>query len=610
MNNNNNTDIGSVQCTFDICKSFVNKYCLNDGLCMLDKNTCINYCICKSNYGGKRCEIEKSSQFTTTSGGSKNTSDSKSHCAQNIMCQHGICDRHLYMKGIYQCNCYQGWTGIFCETNINTTNITEDYSLGMLSTTPGPRYNVCTEHPLLRTLSERRCADNMICRYGTCKKTPIKNALIYDCVCDIGARGLLCEYKCCKHCGDHGECLNDANAEGNYTQYCDCHGRYIGEKCDVFVPEPISVQFREATWYLWVVGACAGALFILLLLLVACPYLMWRHRVILIMKVVHYFQPYEDDDNKKWDAFISYKSHEIDEAFVVRTLYPKLEKELGFKLCLHFRDFVPGESIVNNIISAVENSRRTIIILSPRYVESEFTQFEYQKAQHEMLKKKHRIIPVLLEDISHIKGTMDKSLESIIDTVTYIEWPGENNAKKTETFWKRVELSLPKKKDSNVGNMEQQNGGPEKKKNIKRSFFALKLRKKEKRNVIVEDVKDDNGNDKKANEMINPIEMDLTEKEKLEKELIELARRERNMHTVADLFEDADLDNEIQEFRIQDELEVNMIDQETCVLNIDDYDQRVGKVVNENLANGTLFRANVDNQKLQQYIDLLEGVDV
>jgi hypothetical protein len=49
-------------------------------------------------------------------------------------------------------------------------------------------------------------------------------------------------------------------------------------------------------------------------------------------------------DEKEWDAFVSYKSHPTDENFVVRVLYPKLEKELGFKLCLHFRDFVPGES--------------------------------------------------------------------------------------------------------------------------------------------------------------------------------------------------------------------------------------------------------------------------
>ena len=42
--------------------------------------------------------------------------------------------------------------------------------------------------------------------------------------------------------------------------------------------------------------------------------------------------------------FISYKATGRDESFVVQTLYPKLEQELGFKLNMHFRDFIPGDS--------------------------------------------------------------------------------------------------------------------------------------------------------------------------------------------------------------------------------------------------------------------------
>lgn len=49
-------------------------------------------------------------------------------------------------------------------------------------------------------------------------------------------------------------------------------------------------------------------------------------------------------DDRQWDAFISYKSTKADETFVVRKLFPKLEKELGFRVNVHFRDFVPGES--------------------------------------------------------------------------------------------------------------------------------------------------------------------------------------------------------------------------------------------------------------------------
>ena len=52
-------------------------------------------------------------------------------------------------------------------------------------------------------------------------------------------------------------------------------------------------------------------------------------------------------DEREWDAFVSYRSLPRDESFVVHQLYPKLETEMGFKLNLHFRDFIPGDSKYN-----------------------------------------------------------------------------------------------------------------------------------------------------------------------------------------------------------------------------------------------------------------------
>lgn len=66
-----------------------------------------------------------------------------------------------------------------------------------------------------------------------------------------------------------------------------------------------------------------------------------------------------------------------------------------------------------------------------------------------MLKRKHRIIPIMLEDISGVTSNMDKNLKGIINSVTYLEWPKESEkSKKEEKFWKRLQLSLPKKKVS------------------------------------------------------------------------------------------------------------------------------------------------------------------
>lgn len=161
------------------------------------------------------------------------------------------------------------------------------------------------------------------------------------------------------------------------------------------------------------------------------------------MKVAYFFQPYEDNDDKVWDAFVSYKSDGADEDFVLHKLQPVLEEQLGFRLCLHYRDFVIGAAIFENIIEAINNSRRTILVLSPRFLSSEWTRYEYQVALQEMLKKKHRIIPVILEDISEMED-VDETLKQILSSITYIKWP--ESEKKQKHFWKTLQFSLPKKR--------------------------------------------------------------------------------------------------------------------------------------------------------------------
>ncbi len=57
-----------------------------------------------------------------------------------------------------------------------------------------------------------------------------------------------------------------------------------------------------------------------------------------------------------------------------------LEEELGFKLCIHERDFMPGTSIIGNIEEAVKHSRRTIVVISKQV--SSFLVLGVRKIQH------------------------------------------------------------------------------------------------------------------------------------------------------------------------------------------------------------------------------------
>ncbi|CAG2220059.1 unnamed protein product [Mytilus edulis] len=243
--------------------------------------------------------------------------------------------------------------------------------------------------------------------------------------------------ECRNTCQNGGKCVESYIESYNYTcsdLNSNCGGGLTCERED------------EILYHWYVTGVCVAIGSLLIGLMVILPYCIWKKRRLFVMKILHYFQHYEDDDGKSYDAFISYKSSKTDQDFVLKQLYPKLELEMGYKLCLHFRDFTPGDVIANNIIRAVEDSRRTIMVISKSYIESEWCRLEYQKAQHEMLKMKHRIIPVILEEISNLK--IDKNLKAILSSVTYIEWPGESDSKKLEKFWKQLKLSMPKKQTS------------------------------------------------------------------------------------------------------------------------------------------------------------------
>lgn len=96
-------------------------------------------------------------------------------------------------------------------------------------------------------------------------------------------------------------------------------------------------------------------------------------------------------------------------------------------------------------MDSILNSRRTILIISQNFLKGGYTTFEYEVAHDEMIKSKHKIIPVLLDHVDKLKGDMDDTLKYIIQSVTYITWPGENRRKAQGTFWKRLQLAMPKK---------------------------------------------------------------------------------------------------------------------------------------------------------------------
>ena len=138
----------------------------------------------------------------------------------------------------------------------------------------------------------------------------------------------------------------------------------------------------------------------------------WEVKFCCLKFVVHksrYQNLVESTNKYEFDAFVAY--HKDDGDWVREELFENLEvkdssmgyqggSERRFKLCIHERDFNPRTPIKENIAHAIENSRKTILVLSKSFLESGWCEFELQMACMENIDKgKNTIIVVMLEDL-------------------------------------------------------------------------------------------------------------------------------------------------------------------------------------------------------------------
>ncbi|KAM3593957.1 uncharacterized protein V6R79_026454 [Siganus canaliculatus] len=141
----------------------------------------------------------------------------------------------------------------------------------------------------------------------------------------------------------------------------------------------------------------------------------------------------------QYDAFISYNTH--DEPWVIGQLLPKLEGEQGWRLCLHHRDFEPGKPIVDNITDSIYGSRKTICVISRKYLESEWCSREIQVASFRLFdERKDVLVFVFLEDIPTCQLSPYYRMRSLLKRRTYLSWPRAEEH--PELFWEKLRQAL------------------------------------------------------------------------------------------------------------------------------------------------------------------------
>ncbi|CAG2224787.1 unnamed protein product [Mytilus edulis] len=137
----------------------------------------------------------------------------------------------------------------------------------------------------------------------------------------------------------------------------------------------------------------------------------------------------------RYDFFVSH-SH-LDGSWVDKTFLRHLESkfdesDVAFRGCIADRDFTPGISVLDNILAAIGESNKVILVISESFVSSNWCQYEADQAVIRSLKSKddNCVIPVLLEDCD------------IPDKIAHLNYVNLSNDTDFKREFRRLKLAL------------------------------------------------------------------------------------------------------------------------------------------------------------------------
>ena len=169
----------------------------------------------------------------------------------------------------------------------------------------------------------------------------------------------------------------------------------------------------------------------------------WRLRYFYYMTKAKYrgYVPVMNTDNEtasEYDIFISYSTD--DYQFVTREMYNHL-KEAGLSMCLHQKDFLPGHDIAGNIVHAVRNSRITLVVLSPAFLESKWCIYEFNMARMEGIYSREGgnvIYVVMYQPVD--MSVMSPEMRECFESESYSQYPQDEEER--PYFWHMLVRAL------------------------------------------------------------------------------------------------------------------------------------------------------------------------
>ncbi len=223
-------------------------------------------------------------------------------------------------------------------------------------------------------------------------------------------------------------CDTNYDLDGESTAYCEYSGVWKPIPKCILKPNGNTMEIITAS-----VLSCLVFVVIVSIVLI----IKYRQEIAVLLYAKYGFRINALKEKQcKYDAFIAYNMEDI--GFVKNELLNRLEKaaDPSYSICIHHRNFEVGDWIANNIINAVGQSRRTIIVLSQNFLNSQWCRFEFSQAHFRLIEdQSFKIIVIALEDPKRLEN-VPKLINSYIRTGTYISTDNK-------LFWEKLFYQMP-----------------------------------------------------------------------------------------------------------------------------------------------------------------------
>ncbi|NXU34655.1 TLR7 protein, partial [Drymodes brunneopygia] len=143
-----------------------------------------------------------------------------------------------------------------------------------------------------------------------------------------------------------------------------------------------------------------------------------------------------------YDAFIAYDNEDtaVNE-WVLQELVERLENQKArqFNLCLEGRDWLPGQPVFDNLSQSIQLSKKTIFVLTNRYIKSgRFKTTFYMAHQRLLDEKTDVIILIFLEKV--LQKSRYVRLRKRLCRSSVLEWP--TNPQSQPYFWQCLKNAI------------------------------------------------------------------------------------------------------------------------------------------------------------------------